>query len=1841
MKFWKVFGGILIALTGTIGSVFSQEYEVVNSSYGTQRWVYKIPAAMSRNQAYTQAGFLEKNVAYDTLDIDEGVSTYLEQLPYGHYVFVTVYRNELFFDYYQHSPYYISKIKDGSILRFKVFNDQNEEMKRLAAVQGRQIVFYNHEEACYRFRKDLRASAFGIVGPSDTFYYERTGSYDYNRKFKRKPEKEFKGIVLVNKPKYRHGDTLKMAAYLKKKNGAPYTKEVSLILADHIDYILGEGNVLQKLSPQKPGLYMFEMVVSDTLQLDRSYSLTVQTDKGRRISRRFYLEDYRLDESTITVNVKEANIEVGDSIHIEIQSTDANGLGLRGASAKLELGIYDAGHIAESATYLPIHFFSHEVALHSSGTTSYSIPAEKLPQGTLQFKLDAVITNASNETSSQTRYITISEKQEEAPVTDLYKVEDKTQYLELKAKVPAFGGKKCFAYWVSTSGDTLHSEESSTSGKFHWVPNAHHVYFRFLNPIVYKGVTYKETRIDLTTLPARVFLNVDRNDSLCQFHLVNNRGLKTHFQLYEGGKEIESGYTTGDEDWEIRSKDRFNLTLRVSYEWAGNTSYRTETGSLNTQRIHVVVQAPEQSFPGQKETISVSTKDYHGAPIEGADVIGYGVNSNFRSDPPAQFDYTSKYKDIHLANTYIREVSESTRSRGMHREDAKLLGLLDSQLFYQWIYADSGYQVHDHLPTEYTSFRVHAFDNGKPLAIRIVYVDSVPVYISGASTQPNILCNADTHTVKIRLLEYEVSLKNVVFTDGKSNHLVLDVSQPSSDMQVVKKRKKLSGTERLTLRQYLLKAHSFNPAILQNDENEWFLDRERWRWVGPVAKGTEVQLLDDEGGKKSILFADNTGEDTLFYLRNFRLRKRDLLIGNSSRSQIDPAVFFTDKVSPSDAFLPPEKVRGLAEAPNYKSAIAPNGGTLLIELPEDQIWQWELLSASKVYRETGATSSPIYVGLFTTIRPGEYLFKASSNLEKREYFIEIKADSLLYINEKNEKEFLQLQEPIESAPLSISGKTLDLKSGTYKRNTVSFLKETDPLFGRSSVSSSFSGSFQITGLNPGIYWMYYSGNCVKAIDITDGSVSNIQIVTRSALPGYSTLRNTGGHGFVSYGWDYRSSERSYSPSLHPRSVLFKDDAGTYYGKIRIPGRGSLITGSSNLFGIKGDALLEDVEVGNVSIPADSTSVDQFVSGIYGVTLDGTASFIRSDFSDEAFWEPNLRTDAQGQLSFTAQLPDDITLWNTYFYVFGPKNSTGFAQANIKSSLPMSANLRTPRFLIEGDQADVSLQTLNYTGAPLALTEKLLVNGQSILDRKATVNEDLASQQGIKSEAAGEDLKISYLVASDNGFKDGEERSVPVYQKGLEEHIGHFKQVTEPGSFELTFDPKLGDISVYVAPNPLPGLIRSLDGLKKYPHSCNEQLASKLMAFLIDEAIPGSENSNGNHSAQIKRIIRKLEKNQNSFGAWTWFGKEGSTSDWVTLHVIKALYKAREIGYSVNIAPLQVEHFVKRQTTDINKLRWLQAGRKDLNPALVEGYLKVINYNKLTAYGKLLYLDLTNTFLNEDISARLSALQKRTATGMLYFGSERERFYENHLASTCLGFDLLLKTDQKDELEKVASYLLYSRRNGDWSNTLQKALILERLIPYYELGAKELSSPSSLWIETSNGPVKIKQSMSLPAQEVLRFTKKGSTPLFVTAYQRSFNASPNAKEALAQVSVRLMEDDKTVEQLQAGEPAQLKCQLVVKVQMEYCTLTLPIAAGCDYGSKTSGMYNSLLREVHREYFRDHVVIYFERIAPGSYTLAVNLEPRYSGQYHMNPSQLQLMYFPTLSANNTLQRITIKP
>jgi alpha-2-macroglobulin len=283
---------------------------------------------------------------------------------------------------------------------------------------------------------------------------------------------------------------------------------------------------------------------------------------------------------------------------------------------------------------------------------------------------------------------------------------------------------------------------------------------------------------------------------------------------------------------------------------------------------------------------------------------------------------------------------------------------------------------------------------------------------------------------------------------------------------------------------------------------------------------------------------------------------------------------------------------------------------------------------------------------------------------------------------------------------------------------------------------------------------------------------------------------------------------------------------------------------------------------------------------------------------------------------------------------------------------------------------------------------------------------------------------------------------------------------------------------------------------------------------------------------------------------------------------------------------------------------------------------------------------------------INAFRKETLFGGLYFSDDSvsRYFYNNEIQNTLIAYRILRNDtihDHSPELEKIRNYLYEKRAGGRWSNTYESAGIIETILP--ELSGKDnkisppvlaLSGAINRTIDTFPFELKVSSGDSI------HVVKKGDFPVYLTAYSHYWDPLPRVKKSDFEISTDLEVstdfeistgfDSQQSTILKAGEPVRLITRVKVKKDADYVMVNIRIPAGCSYGNKSQGSYY----EVHREYFRNETTIFCENLSAGDYEFTIELIPRYSGTYTMNPAKVEMMYFPTFNANNSIRKVIIR-
>lgn len=634
-----------------------------------------------------------------------------------------------------------------------------------------------------------------------------------------------------------------------------------------------------------------------------------------------------------------------------------------------------------------------------------------------------------------------------------------------------------------------------------------------------------------------------------------------------------------------------------------------------------------------------------------------------------------------------------------------------------------------------------------------------------------------------------------------------------------------------------------------------------------------------------------------------------------------------------------------------------------------------------------------------------------------------------------------------------------------------------------------------------------------------------------------------------------------------------------------------------------------------------------------------ASSLRQDFSDYAFWQPRLKTDSQGKASFEVTFPDDITNWETFYLAMNGNKQSGQTRKSINSYKPLMAQLAVPRFLIESDTTYAIGKTLNYSNNEQEVTITYKMNDIIQFSKKERFENAIIDTLLI---TAKDSISVKYIIEKADGYFDGELRDIPVYPKGLYQTLGNFYVLDNSEKIELSFHPDYGQVNLYARADILDVIEEEINHVIRYKYLCNEQIASKIKMLLMQKKLAKYKGIPFKNEKEIEKLISLMMKNQKSNGLWGWW-RDSQSSFWISLHVFEALVSAINDGFPIalNITATTQELIWRLENTSdfdetyrilkVLKLLDAKVDYKYYVEKLEKG--EISNFNEQV---KLIELQQTH-----GMKYHLDSIIKNKRTtlfGNIYFADEKSisNLLNNNIQNTLIVYNIF-KNDSVDsdiDLSKMRNYFFERRNNGFWRNTFESAQIVETI---FDDLIKSNSSPELPRLlfegDTSKTVETFPFEMTVEPQQKLTVSKTGDFPVYFTSYQTFWESNTTENKGDFEIQTQFGTNNRST--LNGGEEVTLFVNVTMKKDAEYVMINVPIPGGCSYG-------NSQQRsrfESHRENFKNESTIFCERLPAGEHTFEIKLVPRYSGEYTLNPAKIELMYFPTFSANNSIKKVSI--
>ena len=309
--------------------------------------------------------------------------------------------------------------------------------------------------------------------------------------------------------------------------------------------------------------------------------------------------------------------------------------------------------------------------------------------------------------------------------------------------------------------------------------------------------------------------------------------------------------------------------------------------------------------------------------------------------------------------------------------------------------------------------------------------------------------------------------------------------------------------------------------------------------------------------------------------------------------------------------------------------------------------------------------------------------------------------------------------------------------------------------------------------------------------------------------------------------------------------------------------------------------------------------------------------LRSLFATTAYWNPEVRTDANGEATVEIPMPENLTSFRVMAVAVDPEAADRFGSADtsVKVRKPIMLRPSLPRFANYGDKFEASVMVDNQTKSPQAILVGTRALGVSLTgDTQRTVEIPAGESREVRFPMAVEQvgrLRLQFAALANEG-RDATEVTIPVNLPVAREAFADYG-VTDGSIARLIKAPMdalpgYGGLELSLASTALTGLEDAARYLVTYDYECSEQTASRLLpifvlgpifdAFKIDGAA-----DQGSRDALAKAGIARLLGRQNWDGGFRFWDTPARSWPYLTTWVTFALLEGKRAGAAVDQAAL--------------------------------------------------------------------------------------------------------------------------------------------------------------------------------------------------------------------------------------------------------------------------------------------------------------------------------------------------
>ncbi len=288
----------------------------------------------------------------------------------------------------------------------------------------------------------------------------------------------------------------------------------------------------------------------------------------------------------------------------------------------------------------------------------------------------------------------------------------------------------------------------------------------------------------------------------------------------------------------------------------------------------------------------------------------------------------------------------------------------------------------------------------------------------------------------------------------------------------------------------------------------------------------------------------------------------------------------------------------------------------------------------------------------------------------------------------------------------------------------------------------------------------------------------------------------------------------------------------------------------------------------------SRKLDQVEEGTDNEIKKGPPTIqVRKNFNETAFFFPDLKTDAEGNIEFSFTIPEALTQWKWMLFAHTKDLSFGYSEKNIVTQKQLMVQPNLPRFLREGDKIEMSAKIVNLTDSEMTGQAELQLFDATtnepvdglFINREANQYFTAEAKQSVPVNFSIDvpyqfNKPIAYrIIARYKDISDGEEAALPVLSNRILVTETMPINMRTEGTKDFKFEKLLQSgksetltnhaLTVEFTTNPAWYAVQALPYLMEFPYECAEQTFNRFYANSLASKIM-------TNSPRIKEIFEK-------------------------------------------------------------------------------------------------------------------------------------------------------------------------------------------------------------------------------------------------------------------------------------------------------------------------------------------------------------------------------------------------